>query len=227
MGHVAPRVSGCPDNALRRFRRQRLRGPASQPAGAASWKSRRLSMTQPGRHGARAPDARNHARVAGLGGAGEILASDQGHGFRCGLLSDRIRESSPSGVHMRLKPILVSLLVLAHPALSGTIEIAPVPVTEWKPVFGQIETRDRVPARTRLGGTIAALNVTEGDRVEAGATVATIEDVKLGFQIDALEARIEALRSRLETARSDLERGTELYSRGVITSQRLDELQTS
>lgn len=128
---------------------------------------------------------------------------------------------------MRLKPILVSLLVLAQPALSGTIEIAPVTVTEWKPVFGQIETRDRVPARTRLGGTIAALNVTEGDRVEAGATVATIEDVKLGFQIDALEARIEALRSRLETARSDLDRGTELFARGVITSQRMDELQTT
>ena len=90
-----------------------------------------------------------------------------------------------------------------------------------------VETRDRVPARARIGGTIATLGVTEGDRVEAGAALAMIEDVKLGFQIDALEARIQALESRLATAQSDLDRGTELFSRGVITSQRLEELETS
>ena len=128
---------------------------------------------------------------------------------------------------MSLKPILAVLLALGQPAFSGTIEVKPEAVTEWKPVFGQVETRDRVPARARIGGTIATLGVTEGDRVEAGASLAIIEDVKLGFEIDALDARIEALESRLNTARSDLERGAELFARGVITSQRLEELQTS
>lgn len=127
---------------------------------------------------------------------------------------------------MRLIPVLFGLVALAATARAADFEVSKVAVTEWKPVFGQVETRDRVPARARIGGTIAELSVTEGDRVEAGATLATIEDVKLGFQIDALDARLEALNARLETARADLTRGEALIERGVITSQRFDALQT-
>jgi len=127
---------------------------------------------------------------------------------------------------MRPIPALVTLLALAAPALGGSFEVTPVAVTEWKPVYGQVETRDRVPARARIGGTVATLRVTEGDRVEAGAVLATIEDVKLDFRIDALEAQLDALGSRLQTARADLVRGEALIERGVITSQRLEALRT-
>jgi RND family efflux transporter MFP subunit len=112
-------------------------------------------------------------------------------------------------------------------AFADTIEIAPQSVTEWKSVFGQVETRDRVPARARIGGTIIALEVTEGDAVTAGQRVAVIEDPKLSFQIDALDARLTSLQARLETARSELARGEQLIERGVITAQRLETLQTS
>ena len=107
-----------------------------------------------------------------------------------------------------------------------TLEISYQTITEWKPVYGQVETRDRVPARARIGGTIVSLDVTEGDEVRSGGRVALIEDPKLNFQIDSLNARLDALASRLETARSELARGEELIGRGVITSQRLEELQT-
>lgn len=127
---------------------------------------------------------------------------------------------------MRLIPALLGLLALTAAARAGDFAVAPVTVTEWKPVYGQVETRDRVPARARIGGTIAELSVTEGDRVEAGETLATIEDVKLDFQIDALDAQLDALGARLETARADLARGETLIERGVITSQRFDALQT-
>lgn len=127
---------------------------------------------------------------------------------------------------MRPIPALVALLALSAAVHAGSLAVQPVAVTEWKPVYGQVETRDRVPARARIGGTVARLDVTEGDRVEAGAVLATIEDLKLGFQIDALEARLDALDSRLETARADLTRGTALIERGVITSQRFEALQT-
>ena len=125
-----------------------------------------------------------------------------------------------------------SLLVLVFTGLSAavqaqTIDITPVTITEWKPVYAQIETRDRVPARARIGGTIASLEVTEGDTVTAGQRIAVIEDVKLGFRIDAVDARLEALQARLETARADLARGEQLIERGVITSQRLEALQTA
>jgi RND family efflux transporter MFP subunit len=130
---------------------------------------------------------------------------------------------------MRLKflSLLLPLAAAGTAALAETYTVAPLSVTEWKPVYGQVETRDRVPARARIGGTIVALEVTEGDDVAAGQRVAVIEDPKLSFQIDVLEARLSALRARLETARSELSRGEQLIERGVITSQRLETLQTS
>lgn len=127
---------------------------------------------------------------------------------------------------MRALLSLILLMAAAVPALAETFEVARQTVTEWKPVYGQVATRDRVPARARIGGTVRALDVSEGDRVEAGQRIAMIEDDKLEFRIDALDARLEALRARLATARSDLERGEQLIERGVITAQRLDQLRT-
>jgi membrane fusion protein, multidrug efflux system len=123
--------------------------------------------------------------------------------------------------------LAVSLLYLAAPSAAGTVELAPQTVTEWKPVFGQVEARDTVPARARIGGTVVALDVTEGDRVETGQRLAMIEDTKLEFQIDAVDARLDSLRSQLEAARVDLTRGEQLLERGVIASQRVDQLQTA
>jgi RND family efflux transporter MFP subunit len=122
-------------------------------------------------------------------------------------------------------PVIASFCIGA-PAMAGTIEVTPARVIEWKPVFGQVEARDTVPARARIGGTVVSLDVTEGDMVEAGQQLALIEDTKLGFQIDSLDARLTALRSQLETARADLARGEQLLERGVIASQRVDQLQT-
>jgi RND family efflux transporter MFP subunit len=121
---------------------------------------------------------------------------------------------------------LIAAVCLCAPASAGTFEVAPVGIIEWKPVFGQVEARDTVPARARIGGTVMSLDVAEGDRVEAGQRLAMIEDPKLGFQIDALDARLTALRSQVETARADLVRGEQLLERGVIASQRVDQLQT-
>jgi membrane fusion protein, multidrug efflux system len=127
----------------------------------------------------------------------------------------------------RIALLAVSLLYLAAPSAAGTLELAPQTVTEWKPVFGQVEARDTVPARARIGGTVVALDVTEGDRVETGQRLAMIEDTKLEFQIDAVDARLDSLRSQLEAARVDLTRGEQLLERGVIASQRVDQLQTA
>lgn len=112
-------------------------------------------------------------------------------------------------------------------ASAENITVEPISIVEWKAVFGQVETRIRVPARVRTGGTVTALNVTEGDHVEAGQRIAMVQDDKLAFQLDALEARLEALKAQHETARTDLERGQQLIERGVITRQRFDQLQTA
>ena len=118
------------------------------------------------------------------------------------------------------------VLLAAHGAQAETLTVTAQPITEWKSVYGEVETRDRVPARARIGGTIVTLTVTEGDRVEAGAQVAVVEDDKLAFQLDSIDAQMEALKAQLETAQADLTRGEQLIERGFITSQRLEQLQT-
>lgn len=124
-----------------------------------------------------------------------------------------------------LLPLLLTVVPL--PILAETFEVTQTPITEWKSVYGRVEARDQVPARARFGGTAEQLDVVEGDRVEAGQQIALVADNKLQFQIDAIDGRMESLSAQLATAQADLERGTSLRERGVITAQRLDQLQTA
>lgn len=130
---------------------------------------------------------------------------------------------------MRILSAAIAAMLIggATAAAAEVLTVERQPIVEWKAVYGQVETRDRVPARARIGGTIVELEVTEGDRVEAGQQIALVEDDKLDFQLDSLDARLEALRARLATAESDLERGEQLVERGVVSTQRLDQLQTA
>ncbi|MFB2595595.1 efflux RND transporter periplasmic adaptor subunit [Paracoccus sp. p4-l81] len=99
-------------------------------------------------------------------------------------------------------------------------------LTDWKPVYGRIEARDNLPARARIGGTLAELTVAEGDSVTAGQPIAVIHDDKLDFQLTAVRAQIEALSAQKTNAEADLKRGEALKDRGVTTAQRLDALRT-
>ena len=125
-----------------------------------------------------------------------------------------------------MKP-LIALVVLA--VSSGPSVADPLVLTsiqEWKAVYGQIEPRDRVPARARIGGTLVELAVAEGDTVAAGQPIASIVDPKMDFQIDALAAQRTSAAAQLENAKAELKRGEDLLKQGVTTIQRLDALKT-
>jgi len=127
---------------------------------------------------------------------------------------------------MRILLYVFSMMAAIGPAVAETLIVDATPIVEWKAVFGQVEARDNLPARVRIGGTITALEVTEGDHVTAGQRIAMVLDDKLNFQLAAIDARLEALSAQRETARVDLERGRQLIDRGVITKQSFDQLQT-
>lgn len=127
-----------------------------------------------------------------------------------------------------LMALALGLMPLAAttPFAQADTTLEPTALTQWKAVYGRIEARDRVPARARIGGTLVQLDVTEGDQVTAGQTLARIVDEKLDFQLGAIDAQLQALESQLENARAELKRGEELLARGVTTVQRLDALRT-
>ena len=128
-----------------------------------------------------------------------------------------------------MRRLASSFALLLVPALvwAETLTVAPEPITEWKAVYGRIEARETVPARARIGGLVAELSVSEGELVEAGQRIALVRDDKIEFRIAVMNAQAEALRSQLATAASELERGEALKERGVITTQRLDQLRTT
>jgi RND family efflux transporter MFP subunit len=126
----------------------------------------------------------------------------------------------------RLLLLIAAFATQSSLALAEPVTLSPTTITEWKAVYGTVEARDRVPARARIGGTLVALSVAEGDMVEAGQELARIVDDKLDFQLAALAAQREALTAQLGNAETDLKRGEGLLAEGVTTTQRVDALRT-
>ncbi len=125
--------------------------------------------------------------------------------------------------------ILASALVVfgAGLALAASEQaVEPREITEWKAVFGRVEARDMIPARSRIGGTLVSVDVTEGSAVTEGQVIADIYDPKLNLQLASVQGEIDALLSQLDNAETELKRGEDLLARGVTTAQRLDALRT-
>ncbi|GGH24112.1 membrane protein [Alsobacter metallidurans] len=132
-------------------------------------------------------------------------------------------------MRMALAPVALSLalLTLAPAAQAGEFIVQRSTVQDMKAVFGQVQSRDTVSARARLGGVLISRTVEEGSAVKAGEVIATVGDEKLALQAQAIDARIKALEAQLANARSDLERSQALIARGVETQSRLDQLRTA
>lgn len=120
--------------------------------------------------------------------------------------------------------LLFDLTVQAVRAEEVSVHV--IEKTDSKAVFGQVSSRDVVPARARLGGTIVALNVDEGSAVKAGDMMAMVVDDKLALQLGAIEARLKAIDAELQNAVAELERAKKLLASGVVAKNRVDTLQT-
>jgi multidrug efflux pump subunit AcrA (membrane-fusion protein) len=109
----------------------------------------------------------------------------------------------------------------------GEFIVTPMAVPDQKAVFATVESHRIVPARARIGGTVAKLAVKEGDQVELGQVVATVGDEKLVLQTKSLDAQIAGLEAQAAQARIDLGRAEELVARGTMAKARLDEARTA
>jgi RND family efflux transporter MFP subunit len=130
---------------------------------------------------------------------------------------------------MRLPAFAVVLLTLTtqHAFAQQTYMVKPQTVADEKAVFATVESANVVPARARIGGTVAELNVKQGDEVRQGQEVATVGDEKLVLQMKSLDAQIAGLEAQLAQSRTDLERAEDLFSKGTIPKARVDEVRTA
>jgi RND family efflux transporter MFP subunit len=124
--------------------------------------------------------------------------------------------------------VAATFALMAQQAFAaGTFTVEPKKVADEKAVFATVESANVVPARARIGGTVAELSVKEGDEVKQGQVVATVGDEKLVLQLKSLDAQIAGLEAQLAQTQSDLTRAEDLFSRGTIPKTRLDETRTA
>lgn len=127
----------------------------------------------------------------------------------------------------------LALAVLCLLGMTGVLRAQPtftvqrVNLTDEKAVFATVESPNVVPARTRIGGTVANLSVRQGDRVTQGQVIAVVADEKLLLQIRSLDAQIAGLQSQLAQAQIDLTRAETLFRQGAGPRTTLDQARTA
>jgi RND family efflux transporter MFP subunit len=131
-----------------------------------------------------------------------------------------------SAARRRLALACAMLACLLAPLQAAELVLTPQSITETKAVYGRVESRFVIPARSRIGGTLVELSVSEGSVVAAGQVIARVVDEKLALQIAAVDARIRAATSELANARAEYERVQALLARGATTQQRIDQART-
>lgn len=88
---------------------------------------------------------------------------------------------------------------------------------------GLMETTE-VIVSAETGGRLITINFDEGDRVEAGDTIAVIDPTRIELQLDAARAGLKVAQANLETARIQKERADETEAFAAREKQRLEKL---
>jgi len=123
--------------------------------------------------------------------------------------------------------VAAALLLSSAAAHAETLSVVERPVADEKAVFATVESISVVPARSRIGGTVAQLHVREGDAVTRGQAIAVVGDEKLVLQLKSLDAQILALQAQADQAQIDFDRTEGLVERGTLPRIKLDETRTA
>jgi RND family efflux transporter MFP subunit len=101
-------------------------------------------------------------------------------------------------------------------------------------ISGTLAARTRVGVKPKLPGRLERVFVDIGDRVNEGATVATIDRGEVDAQVDAAVAAVAVATAALESAEASLanavtehDRAKSLFEAGALPRQRLDAAQTA
>jgi len=126
-----------------------------------------------------------------------------------------------------LSSVLTLALICATAAAHAeTANVRLVTVDDRKAVVATVEPVHELLARSRIAGTISAVNVKEGDKVEAGDKIAIVGDEKLLLQMQATQSRIQAQQAERSQAQIDFARATTLRKTGAGSQSKLDEART-
>ncbi|HEY6259509.1 MAG TPA: efflux RND transporter periplasmic adaptor subunit [Xanthobacteraceae bacterium] len=93
--------------------------------------------------------------------------------------------------------------------------------------IGTVQSIATVMIKSRIDGEIANVNFEEGQEVNEGDILFTLDDRAVRAQLDQAAANLERDRAQLERNQLEVKRQTELAGRGVASAQKLEDVKTS
>ncbi|WP_415054954.1 efflux RND transporter periplasmic adaptor subunit [Halopseudomonas sp.] len=88
---------------------------------------------------------------------------------------------------------------------------------------GSVRARDRASLTFQVGGVLRSRQVEIGQRVQAGEVLAALYNPELVPARDAARARLNEIKAQAEQARREQQRGEQLFERGVLSTQELEQ----
>lgn len=123
----------------------------------------------------------------------------------------------------------------AAPELSEPVAATPPVVSvqviqsrEWQGTvgtFGVVEALEEISVAAELSGTVKAVHVDEGDRVEAGQLLLELDPHKRQLALEQAGQQVQRARATLEEARLKLQRRRNLAEKETISREVLDNAQ--
>jgi membrane fusion protein (multidrug efflux system) len=109
-----------------------------------------------------------------------------------------------------------AVYVETAPVVRGNVEVAVEAV-------GTLQPNQRVEIRARNEGVVAAVLVSDGQAVDAGAPLVQLDTTKLAAEARLKEATLSAARARSANAQSAFKRARDLVGQGFIPQQEHDD----
>ncbi len=119
--------------------------------------------------------------------------------------------------------LLAVSLAAGGAARAESLSVTQREVPDYRAVAGTLTTRDMGEVRARIGGTLVALRVREGDMVEKGQVLALIADDKVALELQSRRAQAAALKAESDRAAADLERVRKVFEKGFYSKARLEQ----
>ncbi len=114
------------------------------------------------------------------------------------------------------QPVAVSVIQLQLQTLQARVSS-----------FGAIEALEEVNVAAELSGTVQAVHVNEGDRIEAGQLLLELDAQKRELALQQASRQVEQTKAALEESRLKLERRRNLAEKETISQEILDNAQLS
>lgn len=108
-----------------------------------------------------------------------------------------------------------------------SVSVAPAfqrEVQEFEEFTARLEAPDTVEVRARVSGSLDQVHFTEGQRVDKGALLFTIDPRPFAAEVARAEAQLAAARNQAELSASELARAEKLTAIQGVSLQELDQL---